>query len=112
MRNINSILLSFAIGFCFFSNCSSLPAHDYIIIVDTSASMLLPYDEQDGQPRSMIDAVKGEFETFLDTLNPGDTVAVFAFNGTTRFAGKEEYEDEEDREKIAALIENLKAEGN
>jgi hypothetical protein len=94
-----------------FSCSDVLPEIDYLLAVDTSASMQMRYSKEKKKRISLLDALKNELKDFIGKVKEDDTIHLFKFDTDIKLVGRIEIEEEEDREKAIRLIHNLKADG-
>ncbi len=80
-------------------------ARDYLLVIDTSGSMSA------GKEKT-IHKVRRSMESFMETVNPGDTVTLMGFDKDTRKVGTYEINSAEDRTVVVAAVQNLDAWGS
>ncbi|MCR9143120.1 MAG: VWA domain-containing protein [bacterium] len=78
---------------------------DYVLVIDTSGSMSV------GKQKT-IQKVRTSMESFMQTVNPGDTVTLLGFDESTRNIGTFKINSEADRSGPVQAVQNLDAWGS
>lgn len=82
-------------------------ARDYVLVVDTSGSMEVGTEER----KSTMNKVRRSMQSFMQSVNPGDTVTLLGFDAETRNLGTFSINSEADRAGPVNAVRDLEASG-